>query len=164
MGSAEPNAPSPLLPIIPLLINGKPATASPPQQFPVHSFEQNRSIHLFESADRPAANLAADAAWSAFQSWKHSSVVQRRTLLIKYAGLLREREDDLVESQRLETSVSEQWARKNVSLAANLVEEIAACVSSLKGEIPPTETPGCLALALTVPVGPVLTIAPYALS
>ena len=43
----------------------------------------------------------------------------------------------------------------------NLVDEIAACISSLRGEIPATETPGSLALALTVPIGLILTIAPY---
>jgi delta 1-pyrroline-5-carboxylate dehydrogenase len=160
MRSNDTNGHAAHLEVIPLLIGGKPATASTPQQFPVYCFEQQKDVYLAESADRNAANLAADAAWTAFQSWKHVSVVQRRNLLIKYAALLREREDELVETQRLETSVSEQWARKNVSLAANLVDEIAACISSLKGEIPATETAGSLALALTVPIGPILTIAP----
>jgi acyl-CoA reductase-like NAD-dependent aldehyde dehydrogenase len=160
MGSTNTNGHSAQLPVVPLLIGGKATTATKSQQFPVHCFEQDQDVYLAESADRDVANAAADAAWTAFKSWKHSSVVKRRNLLIKYAALLRERQDDLVETQRLETSVSEQWAIKNVSLAANLVDEIAACISSLKGEVPPTETPGCLALALNVPVGPVLSIAP----
>lgn len=148
------------LPVVPLLIGGKATTALTSVRFPVHCFEQQKDVFLAESADMDAANRAADSALTSFQEWKNASVVQRRTLLQKYATLLRVHEAQLVEAQCLETSVSQQWAKKNVSLAANLVDEIAACISGLKGEIPPTETAGSLALALTVPVGPVLTIAP----
>lgn len=149
------------LPVVPLLINGSATTAKVPRQFAVYNYEQRKDVHHAESADRDAACRAADAALNAFQTWKNTSVVTRRQLLLRYATLLREREQDIVDAQRQETGVSEQWAKKNVQLAANLIDETAACISSLKGEIPATETPGSLALAFMVPVGPILTIAPY---
>ena len=146
---------------VPLLINGKPRSASPSVKFPVYSLEQRTQVYLAESADVDAANEAADASWNAFKDWKKASGVTRRRLLLKYADLLRQHEEELVASQRLETSVIEMWARKNVHLAADLIEEIAACVTRLSGELPQSQTPRSMALAFTVPVGPVLSIAPY---
>ncbi|KAF2772318.1 ALDH-like protein [Teratosphaeria nubilosa] len=148
-------------PVVPLWINGEAATASKPVQFPVTSYAEQKDVVVAESADVDAAKRAADAAWSAFQTWQHASVVTRRDLLHRYSALLRERSEQLVEAQILETSVSKQWAEKNVTLATNLIDEVAACISQMKGEIPPTATPGSIALAFTVPIGPVLTIAPW---
>lgn len=150
------------LEIVPLLIDGKPSSASPSVQFPVFGLEQQKVVYLAESADAETANRAADASWTAFKTWKNVSGVARRRLLLRYAELLREHEEDLVAAQRLETSVIELWARKNVHLAADLIEETASCVTRLQGEIPQTQTPSSMALAFTVPVGPVLSIAPYA--
>lgn len=148
------------LEVVPLLIDGKPTTASTSAQFPVFSLEEQRDVYLAESADVDAANRAADASWNTFKTWKKSSGLTRRRILQRYADLLRSREEDLVRVQRLETSVIELWARKNVHLAADLIEEIAACVTRIGGEIPQTQTESSLALAFSVPVGPILTIAP----
>ena len=126
----------------------------------MYGLEQQREVYLAESANVETAHQAAEASRKTFQTWKTSSVVTRRKLLQRYAELLRKHEEDLVQVQRLETSVIEMWARKNVHLAADLIEETAACVSRLAGEIPQTQTPSSLALAFTVPVGPVLSIAP----
>ncbi|KAL4732968.1 ALDH-like protein [Aspergillus similis] len=146
---------------IPLIIDGKCTSSSPSSTFAVYGLEAQREVYLAESANVEAANRAAEASWKTFQTWKTSSVTTRRKLLQRYAELLRKHEEDLVQAQRLETSVIEMWARKNVHLAADLIEETAACVSRLAGEIPQTQTPSSLALALTVPVGPVLSIAPW---
>ncbi|OCT50234.1 Vanillin dehydrogenase [Cladophialophora carrionii] len=146
---------------VPLLINGKPTCSTPSAKFPVFSLDLGRDVHLAESADVQAATRAADASWIAFQSWKNSAAVTRRKILLRYAELLRGHEEDLVAVQRLETSVSELWARKNVRLPADLVEEVAACVTRLEGVIPQPQTASSMALVLPVPVGPVLSIAPW---
>ena len=148
------------LEIVPLLIDGKPTCSSPSVRFPVFGLEEQRNVYLAESADVDAANRAADASLNTFHTWKKTSGAARRRILLRYADLLRENEETLVTAQRLETSVIELWARKNVHLAANLIEQIAACVTLMSGEIPQTEQTTLLALAFTVPVGPVLSIAP----
>lgn len=146
---------------VPLLIDGQKTKSNPSTQFAVFGLEQQQNVYQAESADVNAANRAVDAAWTAFESWKKASAVTRRKVLQRYAQLLREHEEDLVISQRRETSVIEAWARKNVYLAADLVDEVAACITRLNGTIPQTQTPSSLALAFTVPVGPVLAIAPW---
>lgn len=145
---------------IPLIIDGKATTADSPAQFSVYSIEEQGEVYLAESADVGAANRAADASWKAFQRWKTTPPVTRRKLLQRYADLLREHEEELVASQRRETSAVEMWARKNVHLAADLIDEIAASVTRLAGTIPQTQTASSMALAFNVPVGPVLSIAP----
>lgn len=157
MGSIENRE----LELVPLLINGKPATSSPSITFPVFGLEQHKLVFLAESADSDTARRAADASWLTFQSWKGTPAVSRRKILLRYAELLRQHEDELVTAQREETSVIEIWARKNVHLAADLIEEVGVCITRLHGEIPQTQTPSGLALAFVVPMGPVLSIAPY---
>lgn len=146
--------------VVGLIIDGQPVSGTPRATFPVYSLEQQREVHHAESANADIARRAADASCKTFKTWKKSNGVTRRNLLLRYAQLLRQHEEDLVAVQRLETSVIEMWARKNVHLAADLIEEIASCVTRLGGEIPQTQTPSSLALAFTIPVGPVLSIAP----
>jgi acyl-CoA reductase-like NAD-dependent aldehyde dehydrogenase len=145
---------------VPLIIDGEATTADKPVQFAVHGLEEGKDVYLAESADVNAANRAAESSWSAFEKWRTASGVSRRKLLLRYAQLLREHEEELVYTQRRETSVIEMWARKNVHLAADLIDEIAASVTRVEGSIPQTQTSGSMALAFNVPIGPVLSIAP----
>lgn len=149
------------IPVIPLLIAGKKTASEPSVRFPVYSYNQQKDVYLAESANPATASAAADAAAETFKTWKKVPAVERRELLQRYANLLRKHADELVSVQKAETSAPELWARKNIELAVGLIEETAACVTSLKGDIPPTESPSILSLAFTVPVGPVLVIAPY---
>lgn len=149
---------------IPLIIDGKATSANPSVKFPVFGLEVQRDVFLAESADVDVANRAADASWKTFLTWKKTPGVTRRRLLTRYAELLRKHEDDFVQFQRLEVSMDEVWARKNVHLAADLIEEIAAGVTRLEGQIPQTQTTDSVALAFTVPVGPVLSISPSVVS
>lgn len=146
--------------VVPLLINGKEIASNPSLQFPVYSYEQQNNVGLAESADAATARLAADAAQEAFKTWRDVTAISRRELLLRYSALLRSHEDELVAVQHAETSAPEMWCRKNIALATGVIEETAACITSLKGEIPQAESPDTLALAFTVPVGPVLVIAP----
>lgn len=146
--------------IVPLLIDGQETTSEPSIRFPVYSYENQKDAWLAESADATSAKLAADAAARAFKTWKHVSAVQRRGLLLRYADLIRAHTDYLVAVQRTETSASEMWCKKNISLATGLIEETAACITSLKGEVLQAEQSETLALSLVSPIGPVLVIAP----
>lgn len=146
--------------MVPLLINGKEVTADPSLQFPIYSYEQQKDVGFAVSADVVTTKLAVEAAENAFRTWKHVPAVKRRDLLLKYSSLLREHADEIVALQHAETSAPEMWCRKNIDLATGLIEETAACITSLKGEILQAELKDTLALAFTVPVGPVLVIAP----
>lgn len=98
-----------------------------------------------------------DVSWHRFKNCKGKPVAVGRKLVRRDCELLREHEEDILASQRLETSVSRIWARKNIHLEADLIEEIP----HLNGQIPKTQIPGSLALAFCESVSPVLSIAPY---
>ncbi|KAJ5946429.1 ALDH-like protein [Penicillium verhagenii] len=149
------------LPVIPLRIGGKEMASTPSIQFPVYSNAQQKDVSLCESANASTAALAADAAQEAFKTWKKFPAVKRRELLQNYARALRANADRLVAVQQEETSAPELWCRKNIELAVGLIEETAACITSLKGSIPQTSSSSVLSLAFTVPIGPVLVIAPW---
>ena len=146
--------------VVPLLIGGKSRASEPSRQFAVHGLVAGRDVFLAESANEKVAREAVDASWATFETWKETPAVTRRKILLRYADLIREDEDELVRVQQLETSIIEVMARKNVHLAADIIEELASCVTRIEGTIPPIQTKNCLALALPQPIGPVLSIAP----
>jgi acyl-CoA reductase-like NAD-dependent aldehyde dehydrogenase len=148
------------LPVVPLLIGGVETAGSPSDIFPVYSYAQNKDVYLAESANVETAKAAADAAAVAFKTWKKTSARDRRDILLRYADLLESHADELGAVQIAETSAPALMAKKNVQLATGLIRETAACITSLKGEIPQGESPDVLPLAFTVPIGPVLVIAP----
>jgi acyl-CoA reductase-like NAD-dependent aldehyde dehydrogenase len=148
------------LPVVPLLIDGVETASTPSIQFSVFSNSQQKDVYLAESATEVTARAAADAALASFKTWKKVPAVERRNLLLKYAQILRANADELCQVQQAETSAPELLCRKNIELATGLIEETAACITSLKGSIPQTESPSILALSFTVPIGPVLVIAP----
>lgn len=148
------------LPVVPLWIDGAPTSSSPSKRFPVHSSQQNKDVYLAESADVKAANLAADAAGKAFQTWRKTSFTHRRDLLFRVAANYIRRTEELVQLQMEETSCTSKWARMNVSLATDSVREVACRISAVSGEIPQMANPEHLALVFREPLGPILTIAP----
>ncbi|KAJ5675987.1 ALDH-like protein [Penicillium macrosclerotiorum] len=149
------------LTIIPLRIGGKETASAPSIRFPVYCNAQQKDVYLAESADATTAKLAADAAQEAFTTWKKVPAVDRRELLQNYARSLRANTERLIAVQQEETSAPDLWCRKNIELAVGLVEETAACITSLNGSIPQTSSSLVLSLAFTVPIGPVLVIAPW---
>ncbi|CAK7237915.1 hypothetical protein SEUCBS140593_010198 [Sporothrix eucalyptigena] len=114
------------LDLVPLLIGGQYTSSSPSVTFPVYSLEEKRDVYLAESANADAAIKAADAAWTAFGTWKKSSAVTRRKILLRYAELLRENEEELVKVQRLETSVIEMWNSSVILGARSIATPVAA--------------------------------------
>jgi benzaldehyde dehydrogenase (NAD) len=60
-----------------------------------------------------------------------------------------------------ETGASALWAGFNVHLAASGLQEAAAMVTQIAGEIIPSDVPGSLAMGVRQPAGVVLGIAPW---
>jgi acyl-CoA reductase-like NAD-dependent aldehyde dehydrogenase len=149
------------LQIVPLWINGLPAKASPEATFPVYSSRQQKKVYLAQSADVPAAILAAESAQNAFRGWRYTPAVQRRNIILRLAALLKERKDQLVRLQIEETSCSETWASFNIVYTLNMLGEIAARITTVcTGEVPPMASEGTFGLLVKEPIGVVLLIAP----
>jgi acyl-CoA reductase-like NAD-dependent aldehyde dehydrogenase len=144
---------------IPLWLDNKPIHTS--STFSVVQASTSKTVHHACSASSTDAQNAASSSWTAFQSWRNSTHVQRRDLILRVADYYASHLDDFVERQILETSCTKPWATNNVNGSVSYLREIAAQVSSVTGTIPPIEKPNTLGFVFKEPIGPVLCIAPW---
>ncbi|KAI4716375.1 aldehyde dehydrogenase [Aureobasidium sp. EXF-10727] len=147
--------------VVPTIINNEEQPFDADRVFPVKSSVSDEPVHYYASADSETCGRACDAAWTAFQSWRNATIVERRGLLLKVANLYKERLNELVQAQMKETACTEGWAKFNVLAATNYINESAACVSSVKGTIPPTDKPDTMTFVFKEAIGPILVIPPW---
>jgi acyl-CoA reductase-like NAD-dependent aldehyde dehydrogenase len=146
---------------VPLWIDGETLPTSPTPTFPVTQSTTNKTVHHAASATTQDALNAAASSKTAFASWKRTSHVIRRDLILRVAAYYEANASSLITYQMLETSCEESWAKQNVELAMRYLKEIAACISSVNGTIPQLEKPNTMGFVFKEPVGPVLCIAPW---
>ncbi|OJA77932.1 salicylaldehyde dehydrogenase, partial [Burkholderia ubonensis] len=106
-------------------------------------------------------DAAVDAAHRAFPAWAALAPTERRRLLLKAADLMDARIDAFIATGVAETGATPGWYGFNVTLAANMLREAAAMTTQIDGDVIPSDVPGNLALAMRVPCGVVLGIAPW---
>jgi acyl-CoA reductase-like NAD-dependent aldehyde dehydrogenase len=147
--------------IVPLWINRTARPLDKSSLIDVVSSISNKVVYRAQRASTEDAQAAADAASSSFDTWRKTTHVFRRNLLLRVADIYERRADELTQYQMLETSCTEQYARFNIKLACNQIREFAAALSgALSGEIPPLESDG-YGLVFNQPIGPVLIIPPW---
>jgi len=122
--------------VVPNVIDNEFVALDPSRIAPVISSVSGEPVHYFQSADVETCNSACDAAWVAFKTWKRSKVAERRDIILKAANLILERSSEFVTAQMQETSCTEAWGLQNVKIAVAYMNEIAACVSGIRGELP----------------------------
>ncbi|QIW99990.1 hypothetical protein AMS68_005508 [Peltaster fructicola] len=156
--------------VVPLFIDGAALTLDDNRIHPVNNSASEKVVHHYASTDVATCNVACEAAWKAFSGnvldtgrsgWKRASVATRRDIILKAASLFEERKDELLKAQMDETSCPMPWAANNVNTTVAYMREIASCISSIRGEIPPNEKPDTYAFVFKEPVGPVLVIPPW---
>ena len=107
------------------------------------------------------AQKAADAAAAAFPEWSALPPVERRRLLLKAADILQSKAEDFAAAVVTETGSPAHWSHFNVGLASDMIREAASMTTQITGEVIPANRPGLTALGLRVPVGVILSIAPW---
>ncbi|UXT61243.1 aldehyde dehydrogenase (plasmid) [Agrobacterium fabrum] len=104
---------------------------------------------------------AVKSAQRAFAGWAKIGPSERRAYLMKAAAAIRNRKVSFAEAMKAEIGATQVWADFNVNLAANMLEEAAAMTTQISGEVIPSDIPGSLAMAVRVPAGVVVGIAPW---
>lgn len=149
------------IPEVPLWINGKEVTSDDTDRINVVSAERGKVVTSAHNATVKHAVSAAESAWDAFQSWKHSTPVSRRDIINRMKDLLIERKDELVAAQMEETSCAKSWAEFNIQYVTITLAEIAARVTvACAGELPSMSTQGPMGFVFKESIGPVLLMAP----
>ena len=146
---------------ISMLINGERAHAASGAVF-----ERRNPLDGTVATRAPAATVddarrAVDAAAAAFPAWAAIGPTERRALLMRAAQALEAKGDAFAAAMAAETGASALWAGFNVHLAASGLQEAAAMVTQIAGEIIPSDVPGSLAMGVRQPAGVVLGIAPW---
>jgi vanillin dehydrogenase len=145
----------------PLLIGGEWVGASSARSFEQLDPYTGEAVGSAASATREDARAAADAAGEAFESWSTTAPALRRELLLKAAGLLSARAEEISAVATEETGATLGWGMFNVKLATGMLSEAAAQAYSVTGEVIPSDVPGLLAMGVRQPAGVVVGIAPW---
>ncbi|MET3447847.1 aldehyde dehydrogenase [Ralstonia sp. 1138] len=129
-------------------------------------FERRNPLDGTVATRAPAATVddarrAVDAAAAAFPAWAAMGPTERRALLMRAAQALEAKGEAFAAAMAAETGASALWAGFNVHLAASGLQEAAAMVTQIAGEIIPSDVPGSLAMGVRQPAGVVLGIAPW---
>ncbi|KAI1672172.1 Aldehyde dehydrogenase [Pyrenophora tritici-repentis] len=144
---------------VPLWIDNHAVSTS--STIPVNQASSDNIFHNASSASITDAIQAVESSWTAFKSWRQTTHVTRRDLILRVAAYYESHIDEFVARQIEETSCTEAWAKQNTTLSVSYLKEIAAQISSVTGVIPPTEKPNTLGFVFKEPIGPILCIAPW---
>jgi acyl-CoA reductase-like NAD-dependent aldehyde dehydrogenase len=120
-----------------------------------------------EVASSAQAMKAADiedvvaSAEKGFAAWSVLGPNARRAVLLAASSALESKRAEFVDAMKNEIGATEGWAMFNLMLAASMLKEAASITTQISGEVIPSDSPGCLAMAIREPVGVILGIAPW---
>jgi len=146
---------------ISMLINGERVQAASGAVFERRNPLDGTVATRAPAATPDDARRAVDAAAAAFPAWAAMGPTERRALLMRAAQALEAKGEAFAAAMAAETGASALWAGFNVHLAASGLQEAAAMVTQIAGEIIPSDVPGSLAMGVRQPAGVVLGIAPW---
>jgi len=99
---------------IPLWIDNEAVSTS--FAIPVTQASSSNVVHYASSASTSDAIKAVDSSWKAFVSWRQTTHVTRRDLILRVAAYYESHIDGFVARQIEETSCTEAWAKQNVGV------------------------------------------------
>ena len=143
----------------PLLISNKPHTTS--ASFPVHSPATGKLLHHFSSASISDTTQAIETAQKAYPAWRSLPPQKKRDIFLRAAEILSSRQASLAKICADETGAPAAWGEFNLTLATDILKDVAGRISSIVGTIPTTSTEGASALVYKEPYGVILAIAPW---
>ncbi|MEN6669018.1 aldehyde dehydrogenase [Psychrobacter sp. B38] len=144
-----------------LFINGKSCPAMDNSTFS-HVGPMTGEIVTSASAAKVGdANRAIEAAAAAFPIWSALPPSEKRLRLLKAADLLASRAQAFIDIGMTEMGSSGAWYGFNVQVAANMLRDAAGMITQIQGDIIPSDVEGRMAMALRVPCGVVVGMAPW---
>ena len=144
-----------------LLIEGRSAGAVGGATFERRSPVTGEAVTRAPAGKAADARAAVEAAAAAFQAWSQLGPNARRAILWKAADAIVARAGEFSRIVTAETGATAGWGGFNAHLAAGMLREAASLTTQITGEIVPSDKPGTLALAMRVPAGVCVGIAPW---
>lgn len=145
--------------VIPLIINNESVTTD--IQFEVHNPTTGNLLGQCASASVEDAKRAVDTANAAFPAWSKMKAYDRRDILLKAAGIMASRKEELISYQREETGAGRPFADHTVNLGVSFIKDFAARIPTIEGVVPNMTMDGEGGMVFKIPYGVILSIAPW---
>ena len=143
-----------------LVINGDNINTAA-DTFPVLDPITQNVVHYAPAATEAHALAAVAAAEAAFETWRDTTPIERRNIMLKAVEVLQSRQDELVRSMVEETGAKPSWAAFNIRTGLAFVQEAAGMTTQIKGDLLQSNDRGTLAMVFREPCGVILGIAPW---
>ncbi|KAF8056650.1 Aldehyde/histidinol dehydrogenase [Lyophyllum atratum] len=152
-----------MAPYTPLFIDGQWVPSSTNATFDVVNPASGQVVGQSASASSGDCKAAVDAAAKAFETWEHSSLAERRAVLIKAAELVAtdRYKAKITETTQTETAAMDYWCNFNWYVANNTLLTAAGLVNELGGQTLPSAVPGAKLEVHRRAMGVILSIAPW---
>ncbi|KDR72513.1 hypothetical protein GALMADRAFT_252630 [Galerina marginata CBS 339.88] len=151
-------------PLTQLYINGRFVPSSTGETFEVRNPYSGEVVGLSSSASSADCKAAIDAASEAFKTWEHSTLNQRRDILLKAADLIQSDKyrTKVGQSIQEETAAATYWGNFNWALTSNFLRTQAGTIDQLRGEIYPSgSVPGAQVITQRRAMGVIFGVAPW---
>lgn len=110
--------------------------------FPVRDSISGSVVHLAPAATVEESIQAVESAEKAFEAWRNTTPIERRTILNRAAQIMEERKDELIQAMVLETGAKPSWAAFNFNTGLQFIMEGAGMTTQVKGELLPSNHKG----------------------
>jgi hypothetical protein len=107
------------------------------------------------------AARAVDAASAAFPAWSELPPAAKQDLFLKAAGIVRQRQPDLMGLATSETGTTFGFGMFQTEFVIGMLRQAAGIVYAPTGTIIPSDMPGAMAMGVRRPVGVVAGLAPW---
>ncbi|MGI0150891.1 MAG: aldehyde dehydrogenase family protein, partial [Thermoplasmata archaeon] len=144
-----------------LYVQGRWSTPASAERFTTRNPATGAPVGTFVSAAPTHVRGAIDAAQGALPAWRDTPAPVRGAVLLRTAGILRERKEALARRVTEEMGKILAEARGDVQESIDFVEYMAGEGRRLAGETVPSELPSKLCFTLREPKGVVACITPW---
>jgi acyl-CoA reductase-like NAD-dependent aldehyde dehydrogenase len=110
--------------------------------FPVPDAISGSVVHTAPTATVEQSIEAVESAEKAFELWRDTTPIERRTILNRAAQIMQERKDELVQAMVRETGAKPAWAAFNFNTGLQFIMEGAGMTTQVKGELLPSNDKG----------------------
>lgn len=148
-------------PTVKMFIDGQFVESKSTEYTEVHDPATNEVVSLVPKSTQEEMQQAVDSAKGAFATWRHSSVLTRQTLMLKYQQLIRENSKELAMNLVRENGKTLADAEGDVLRGLQIVDMCAGLPSLLLGESMNNIATDMDTISYKVPLGVTGSICPF---
>lgn len=148
-------------PAVKMFINGQFVDSKSNEFIDVHDPATNKVICRTPKSTKNEMQSAVDCAKIAYEKWRHTSVLTRQTLMLKYQALIRENSKIIAENIVKENGKTMADAEGDVLRGLQVVDFCTAIPTLQQGESTPNVATDMDIISYKIPLGVTASICPF---